>query len=79
VVFEAVQGVVLFYGPPLAFGDVRLEEIAPPDDPNEQIEQDRLDAADDDLQVPVAFWCTRCQNVSPSSGSNRNPPPQKNQ
>ena len=55
MVFDAVQGVILSDGVRLALGDVGLQQVSPPDEADEDVEEDRLDAADEDLQVPVAL------------------------
>lgn len=55
VVQDAVKRVVVLDSPPLSFRDVGPQQVAPPDDPDEEIEQDRLDAADDHLQVPMTL------------------------
>ena len=55
MVFDAVQSVILSDRVGLTLGDVGLQQVSPPDEANENVEQDRLDAADEDLQVPVAL------------------------
>ena len=53
VFFDPVQCVILCHGVRLPLGDVGLQEVAPADKANEDVEQERFNAADEDLQVPV--------------------------
>jgi hypothetical protein len=48
VVFDAVQRVILGDGVGLPLGDVGPQQVAPADEADEDVEQNRLDAADDD-------------------------------
>jgi hypothetical protein len=55
MVLDPMERMVLFDSSFLSLGDVRLQEEAPPDDSDEQIEQDDLDASDDQFQVPMGL------------------------
>jgi hypothetical protein len=79
MIFDPMERMVLFDSSFLSLGDVRLQEEAPPDDSDEQIEQDDLDASDDQFQVPMGLVMDQMPERSRCSGSNRHPPPQRNQ
>ncbi len=53
MLLNAVQRVILGDGVSLMPGDVGLEQVAPADEADEDVEKYRLDSADEDLQVPV--------------------------
>jgi hypothetical protein len=74
VVFDTVQCVILRDGVGLPLGDVGLQEVAPANEADEDVEQDRLDAADEDLQVPVPLLMQEMPEGLPMLGLEPEPP-----
>ena len=55
VILDPVEGVILRDRLRLPLGHVGLQQVAPPDEADDDVEQERLDAADEHLEVPVAL------------------------
>src|SRR6185369_12520442 len=55
VILDPVEGVILCHRLRLTVRDVRLEQVPPSHQADDDVEQERLDAADEHLEVPVTL------------------------